>query len=503
MITCFDWRGLRVRVARVALNITKETPLVITQDGMSVVIVCLKAGALGIRPGYTLLAARSLCPTVSIYQEDLVLLRSHLERAWDRLAIESNYIEPDGLDRCYVHVDELSITEWLSVLAYDLSELLDCSIRAGAGRSKWVAFHAMRRCVRPCLEIRYATSVLSTDSAWLYLGQVELSDASLHLSPSLKERFYRAGIVCLGDIVRLTPQRLPKALRSEALRLCELAIGNDSNPVKRMWPLDSCEESMRFESGDACHDTACIHRVLGLLTERISSLLQRRGVFAKSLSLDITDQDGESQSVSGTLKVPMADNSSLLRAAKRLWLRFSLPSPITYICIRACKIESGSASQGTLFDFLGSDSSLSMDVKTGLSEVSMQAGSERARRLRAAATFLTSRRGQRALYVAKDIVSDRPSDAWIHPLGVRMLEPITVSVTALGYPLSYKRSCRYATYPSYVIRVVYERWKEVLELRSTFEGAIDDIVYRVETFPWSISELRQRGDQWFLTGMAD
>ena len=139
MITCFDWRGIRLRIARSIQAITPETPLVITTDTITVHQACPKAGASGIRAGQTLLAARSLCPGLCVHPDDPQAVRAAVEQAWDRLAIESCYVEPDGLERCYLHLDDIPVEPWLETLGADLAEILGCAVRAGAGRSKWLA----------------------------------------------------------------------------------------------------------------------------------------------------------------------------------------------------------------------------------------------------------------------------------------------------------------------------------------------------------------------------
>lgn len=242
---------------------------------------------------------------------------------------------------------------------------------------------------------------------------------------------------------------------------------------------------------------------LDALTQVISQPLQRRGVFAKGLAVVVVDQDGGEHRQEATLKAPLADAAALLRAAKRLWARFPPLGPLSGIALSALRLEAGSAAQGTLFDLFGSPASVKDDIHDGLADGHVRAGSERARRLRSAAAYLTARQGRQALETGRNVGSTRASDDWISPLGTRLQERVDVRLDTIGLPTHYQRTCRYASHQTYDIRFILERWREEQVLRSTLDGPTNDIVYRVETTPWSIAELRQRGEFWYLTGMVD
>jgi hypothetical protein len=289
----------------------------------------------------------------------------------------------------------------------------------------------------------------------------------------------------------------------DALRLADLAVGNDANPVQPLWPPDSLTEQQRFAPGDECCFQEQVVQILDALTKVISQPLQRRGVFAKGLAVVVVDQDGGEHRQEATLKAPLADAAALLRAARRLWARFPPLGPLSGIALSALRLEAGSAAQGTLFDLFGSPASVTDDIHDGLADGHVRAGSERARRLRSAAAYLTARQGHRALQSGRTVGSARASDGWISPLGTRLLERIDVRLDLIGLPAHYERTCKYASHQAYDIRFIHDRWREEQVLRSTLDGPTDDIVYRVETMPWSIAELRQRGELWYLTGMVD
>src|SRR5262249_36900110 len=146
----------------------------------------------------------------------------------------------------------------------------------------------------------------------------------------------------------LPPRELRRKFRSVGLLLERLALGEDGEPVKAMWPPRTIEHHLSFEEEAA--DQGAIEYALSQCARQIACALAREREFCRTLTLQVVLADGSHLSKSESLALPLDDADTLARAARRLLGRLMMDQPLSEVCLKASGLGTGSGVQMALLD---------------------------------------------------------------------------------------------------------------------------------------------------------
>jgi hypothetical protein len=134
---------------------------------------------------------------------------------------------------------------------------------------------------------------------------------------------------------------------------------------------------------------------------------------------------------------------------------------------------------------------------------------ERRKRLEAVLAYLQRRYGPRTVIPGSLLSKARRIHLWTYALGHLLSEPLEqVATDARGTPVRYwRRAAGKSPHGGYgpqerpyAVVAIHNRWRET---RSRQGALTDTEIWRVETDPFGISELRRLDTEWRLTATWD
>jgi len=264
--------------------------------------------------------------------------------------------------------------------------------------------------------------------------------------------------------------------------LARLAIGEDGDPVRPLWPPPSIVRNFAFE--DEVGMLTPIHEALGVLSAQIAGELAARRVFCRSLSLRVLQSDGARIEDCERLVFPASNACALHRAALRIFGRLPLSQEVLSLQLRACDLGAGSGLQLSLLDG---------------GKASDRYPHERRLRLETTISRLRKRYGPAAVFTGDRLPGRGRVGFWTYPIGHLLAEPVKVWTNPWGLPVRYLRSKkRFAGV--YDVKGLQDRWKT----REWVWGAqLETAVFRVLAEPGGLQELQQIGVRWTLGAAFD
>ncbi len=496
-------------------------PLALTSDGVVLQVVSEEAEQYGIRVGQKASGARSLCPTLALLPYDGESYTEAARPIWDRLAIESSFVEPVLPELCFVEMSGREAEPRVRALAREIARLAKSPVQAGIASSKLVARQAALRApgasrqapagpaetpaagapVPPLAprqplapaepagtpaaeEGRHRQAGAPAEALAVESGREAafLSDLSLDRLPGLDrallKRLEKLGVRTLGEILRIKPHELHRQCRQSGHLLRRLAMGEDGDRVRAAWPPRALEETLRFEVEIA--EEALLCEALRDCAERLAPRLKAGSDYCRSLALDVSLEDGSEARSEERLKAPANDAGELFRAAARLLQRLALQQAVLAVRLTAGGLGAGSGLQLILLDEHGN----------GFLR-------ERQERLEAALGILRKRYGEQAVVPASLLRPKRRIDLWTCALTRSADEPVEVALDAHGAPTHFWRCAEGAR--RYDVEAIQDRWKE----SDWFGGrVVDRTAYRIVAGA-GLYDLHRVGAEWRLGAIAD
>jgi len=463
-------RKRRPDLAGVSLALTGE-------DGR-LCVVSGEAARYGIRPGQRVSGARTLCTDLYVLPYDRPAYEAEAREVWDLLAIESSFVEPESPEVSFVELDGREITERCRQLAGHVQERAATPVQAGLARTKLVARVAAQR-GEPGKLVRVPAGREAEFLAPILLEEVP------DIEPRLVQDLQRLGVRTLGQVASLPPRELQRRFCDRGLALIRLAQGGNAEHVRAAWPPRSVEHAVRFE--DEVGDTERLLAALLRCAERVASSLGTAREYCRCLKLALRF-DEPSPSAGGhasvereeKLPTPIATLAEVHRAALRLFGRMTVDRPVVEVRLRADDIGVAGGLQLALLD--------DNEHAHGLPH-------ERAQRLEAALRRLQRRFGAGTVRQAAALDGEERIGLWTDPLGHRMDEPVRVDTDAGGVPIRYWWRGRLRQ-----VARIQNRWRET---EWVWGRLAERTIFRVETVPLGVCELRLAGNEWRLVAMAD
>lgn len=493
LIGCVVIEQIGVACERARFPHLEDEPFALADGGSNPIIRIVSEEAIcwGVAGGQTVSSARSLCPDLIVLRYDKSAYEAAARSVWDLLAAVSDVVEPVTPEIAFVELSERYAERDVTLLAATLARVIGIPVHVGVGRSKVVAERAARavsadKSNAPVLvpvgeEIALLASLPVADVALLprrIIGRVNL-DRQMLL------RLERLGIRMLGDMVALPLERLPRALRPLGQLLRDLAYGVDRDPVRPLWPPRTITEKTRFDEEDAITDRFVAETALRPLAAKIACALPDDGHFCRSLTVRVGLLDSTFVEKEDRFIVPLSVAGDIHRHAIRLLNIAEVDQPIISLALVAGELGTGSGAQLAL---------------PALADARKMPAEVRRIRLEATVDYLRREFGLSAVLTGIQMYQARR--AVLHgarPLGHLLSAPIHVATHADGRPARYwyrPRGRNEAT--RYEVRRSLDRWREARWKADL--SIVDAEVFRVETDPAGISDLKRMGAEWRLTG---
>jgi DNA polymerase IV len=283
--------GLLARAALLARGLEEENVPLAVAEGRVVRDASPLARKQGVQRGESTLRARRLCPTLLIVPISEVDARSLSSRLWDALADIAGVVEPQGQDAGFVR---LQGGEGLSPLLEAFPGLVPVF---ALGRSKSEA-RALAESGKEQLKHVPAT-LLTTDTA-------------------VTGKLARLGLNTFGEVASVGEEALRYQLgRKLGTSLYRLALGEDNDPIKSLWPLPFVERGRRFDL-EPLEDSQAIQRHLVRLAGLASGELAGMRRFSRRVSLEVETEDAGVMSSSWRPPLPVQSPEEVWRCVRRL-----------------------------------------------------------------------------------------------------------------------------------------------------------------------------------------
>lgn len=470
-VACFLIDQIGIACERVRLNALWGEPFALSLPDNTLCVVSDEAASRGVRAGLTASSARALCPALVVLPYDKEAYCQALHCVWDLQAIESSFVEPVSPEICYMAFSGPDILARARQLASHVAAHVRIPVRVGMGKTKLVAYQAALQSDSAHI------STVEGGSEALFLAAVPLQSLE-QLPPPLKVRLERLGVRTLGDILRLPSREMRLQFKQSEHLLRRLAVGEDGDPVRPLWPPRTLTFDYAFE--DPVEDEQSVLWVLHRGAEKLSGKLLMQKEYCRLLEITIRFDDGTEIEQEERLSQAAHDAEAINRAAVRILRRLRIEQPVASIEMRAGDLGIGSGVQLALLD--------ENDQGVGLPD-------ERRARLEAALRTVRRRHGFGSVMTLSLLHQARRIHLWTYALTRLTSESVQVATDGEGLPVRYRRGGKI-----YSVRRIQNRWKETDWF---WDSLIEKTAYRIETDPSGFYELYRIGMEWRLGGTAD
>lgn len=476
-IACYYLPDFAIASERILHPDFENVPLALLGEDGLLQAVSLEATRAGVRLGQTPSAARVFCPDLVVVPYHLSAYRQKAEPLWDRIACDSSCVEPISPEVCLAGFVGAGVRERAIEVAEDLHSIAGVAVHMGMSRSRFTAHIAAQH------DPGGAPVIVPEGTEVSLVARVPVDQLS-HLNRQERERLQRLGIRFLGDILTIPEEETRRVFRERSALLRRLALGQDRDPVRALWPPDSEEHVLNLDFGVT--EEGLLQEAIRQCATGVAEKLQHRGRRSRSVTLALRSEAGRAHVRTEILNAPEDDAAALMRVALRLLSRMrfgpglTFDAPPTSVALRALVAEPAESVQRLLFD------------ENRPSEVLPH---ERQIRLNGAIEHVRERFGRKSVGQAAALRRREPFQLWTYPLTRRLNETIQVLTNSLGVPLRYQRHGRW-----WDVAQVQNRWSEAGWKYGHLEQGM---VFRVETPSLGLAEIRRCGNEWRLTAVAD
>jgi DNA polymerase-4 len=478
-------------------------PLALTRDGL-LCAVSHEAECFGIKPGQKASGAYSLCANLIVAPYLLDTYEAAIRPLWNLCAIESSIVEPVSPEICFVELSGRDQELRARLLLTEIDNRIPTTVFCGFACTKFVAQEAARAASKGEDRIQisaqarsshpHLTSPAPARSSLREPWGEERDERFLRVAPGAEtgfldavmipaslldrktaDRLERLGIRTLGDIRRLPPGELERQAKQYAARLRRLAVGQDAEAVRAVWPPRRIDQDFDFD--EEITNTARIEQALLRCSIRIVRKLDRD--YAHTVQLVAHRPDRSKSTASERLAAPINASADLYLISLRLLKRLALACPITLVRLTVRDISIASGNQLRLLD--------DNEQMAGLPH-------ERQAALETTRGFLNARYGKMAMNMASAFTQPQQIDLTLAPLGRRLNEPIEVSIEN-GAPICFSHHNR-----RYPITGVLDRWKCI---ECNGDSVSERSSYRVTYGRCAIADLERSKTGWRLVCVGD
>lgn len=363
-IACIAITGIRLEIAR---ETAPQSPLavIVARPGSAVQterdvlgstridVVSSEAGALGVRIGQTVAAARAKCAELSVRVVPNATVHATLVRIAEAMLAfgpttafdvdrDLVWIEIGGC--AHLHGGEIELARAIGAGVRALGHACRVAVADGPRVASAVARFSMRRRERTGLPSIPEEPIVVPEGKGALAVQ-SLPIAALALDENVSAWLADLGLSTCGDLQKLPRRALGMRLGERAQDVMQFLEGRDHAPLEAWRPPEVPEERVELEWG--AHSTETLAFFLKTLCDRLAARLQGRALGAASLELVLTLDRAASPSepcsprlaLSIVLPSPISRASDLLPVVRARLEGCSLPAPVLAVTLRAPSLE--------------------------------------------------------------------------------------------------------------------------------------------------------------------
>ena len=306
----------------------------------------------GVELGMSMLAALERCPRARTARTDMKRYREISGRLRACLRTEVDALEPVGLEAAYLDFHSSgarsgagggaaqSAEELAERLQRRVAAELDLPLRVGIASVKFLA--------RLAAEEAGATGLLhvAAGAESDFLGPLPLGRLP-GVGPRTVASLEARGALCIGDLLRIDPNRLEDALGNHGLRILEYARGEDHARVRAARHPQTLSKEHTFEAEQL--DLGVLWEQLQNLSASAEAALGREGLSARRVAVKVRYSDGETSTRSRTLAGPVSSQAEIYATAASLLERTHAGSrPICLLGVTLAGLAAGGIPEAQL-----------------------------------------------------------------------------------------------------------------------------------------------------------
>ena len=288
-VAAFSLQQIGIACEQARLPHLINEPFALVDTSGSLAAVSDAAHSFGIGSGMPAATAYALCQGLIVLPYDLAAYREAAESVWNLLAVESSVVEPISPELAFMEITGADAVQRARGLAEALAKHIRTRVYVGIGKSKLVAQSAAQAS-------RHSDSGIDANVMVIPVGQESLSVAALPIASlavinsKTKAKLERRGLKTLGDVLSIPPNELQRQFKDIAFALRKLALGEDGDRVRPLWPPPRIEHSWTFE--DEVWDSIQVECALSYCATRIAEALVHRREYCRSLALTVGLSNG-------------------------------------------------------------------------------------------------------------------------------------------------------------------------------------------------------------------
>ncbi len=273
-----------------------------------------EARTYGVRSATSMAKAVHLCPNLVIVRPDFAKYRAVSHQVFTLFRSVTAAVEPLSLDEAYLDVTENAWGEPLATtvakrLKRKITEETGLTASAGVAPNKFIAKIASGwkkpdgLTVVPRERVERFLQLLPVEALW-------------GVGPVTARKLRAHGIVKLVDVRGVEVDTLSRIVGSQAGWLQRLAHGIDDRPVITDRPAKSCSSENTYSQD--LEDLDVIKVEVDRLARRTAAWLERKPVFARTVTIKVRYSDFTTITRSETSPLPTRDADALARRAVAL-----------------------------------------------------------------------------------------------------------------------------------------------------------------------------------------
>ncbi len=299
-----------------------------------------EARALGVHSGMPTMKAARLAPDAVILPVNFDLYRKFSRVFKDAVRSVSPIVEDIGIDEVYADLtaleeDSTEIACRLKAAVFDATGLT-CSV--GLAPNKLLA--------KLCSDIQKPNGITTITMDDLPAKIWPLPARRINgIGPKANEKLASLGLTTIGEIAAQEEAWLAEHFGQRyGLWLFRASHGLDDRPVvTHSEPVSMSRETTFERNLHAKRDREELGIVLTRLCEQVAADLQRKGYVGRTIGIKLRFDDFMTVTRDLTLPKPIAESSSLRRAAGKCLLRVDLTRSIRLLGVRASALERADA----------------------------------------------------------------------------------------------------------------------------------------------------------------